>query len=115
VRYLPTSATVDTYVGLFAPLIAEQPAGSTVNPLAMGWLHRNQKIVTVGDGVPVQVPVSSVHVDPTFAEPDTVGAVLSNGNPTATVLTAPASENPYVFVPPIWAVRYVPVSADVDT
>ena len=55
--------------------------------------------------MPVHVPVFRVQVDPTAAEPDTVGAVVSNGNPTDTVLTAPARPNPRVLVTPTWAVR----------
>ena len=60
-----------------------------------GAVQRNHAIVN--DGEPVHVPVSTVHVDPTVAPPDTVGATVFAGMAgaiTASVFAAPASAYP---------------------
>ena len=53
--------------------------------------------------MPVQVPVFTVHVEPTAVEPDTVGATVFTGTAawTAVVLTAPASAKPDELLPAI--------------
>jgi hypothetical protein len=101
----------------FAPLIAEHPGGTVVNAEFTGWLHRNQNTPIVGVGAPVQLPVFTVHVEPTVAPPDTVGATTLAGrlNWMDVLFTAPASAKPREFVPPSCAVRYLPTSARVDT
>ena len=113
VRYLPTSANDATYVAAFAPEIATHPNGTVVKPDVTGCEHRNQKIAI--DGEPVHVPVFTVHVAPTLAEPDTVGATVFTGTPPeiAVVLTAPANAKPVGLLPASWAVKYLPTSATV--
>jgi len=70
----------------------------------------------VGVGDPVQVPVFTVHVDPTVAEPETVGATVFAGAAAATAveLSAPAMVNPRKLFPATCAVKYDPTSAMVD-
>jgi hypothetical protein len=77
-------------------------------------------MTNVGGGDPVHVPVFNVKVEPTVAEPDTVGAtvfagVLDATDCTTTVLTAPARVKPDALLPATWAVRYLPASAAVET
>jgi hypothetical protein len=97
VRYFPASAFVDTYVVLRAPEIAVHPAGTEVQAAGRGLLQRNQKGASDGAGVPDQVPVETIQVDPTAGEPVTVGATVSAGaiGPSVvTVVSAPARAKP---------------------
>jgi hypothetical protein len=58
----------------------------------------------------------AVHVEPTLAEPDTVGAAVFVGavDTIAEELSAPASANPVAPLPATCTVRYLPPSAAVD-
>jgi hypothetical protein len=61
--------------------MAVHPAGTVVNATVTGEEHRSHACTKVGAGVPVHVPVFKVHVDPTVAVPDTVGATAFAGAP----------------------------------
>ncbi len=82
-RYLPPSDAVATYVVLVAPAITEHPAGTVVKPDVMGDVQRSQ--LSGVDVAPVQVPRVAVQVDPTAAEPETVGVTVFIGG--AAVIT----------------------------
>src|SRR6185312_4578125 len=86
-------------------------AGTTVY-CRVGESHRSQLIARVGAGDPDQVPVFTVHVEPTTNNPDTVGATTLAGSADCilTVPIAPANAKPRVFVPAICTVMYFPTS-----
>ena len=52
----------------------------------------------LGVGVPAQVPTSTVHVEPTVKEPDTVGGVTFTGNPTGRAKLPPPVIEPKLLV-----------------
>lgn len=97
-----------------------QPGGTALNPALTGALHRSHACTKAGDGVPVQVPVFNVHVDPTEATPDTDGGAVFTGPVdavamTGDVLVAPESAYPTELTPATCTVTYLPASADVVT